>query len=102
VYLGNGTIADSAPEHVPNIPEHVPNVPEHVLAVPEYIPAPPDPPACCPHQPRLPPPPHAPSSRTIEPTEQGGHSVQISDGYVDNMMTLYRLRHPSGRPPDDT
>ena len=27
----------------------------------------------------------------------GGHSVQISDGYVDNMMTLYRLRHPSGR-----
>jgi hypothetical protein len=31
-----------------------------------------------------------------------GHSVQISDGYVDNMMTLYRLRRPSGRPPDDT
>jgi len=30
-----------------------------------------------------------------------GHSVQISDGYVDNMMTLYRLRRPSGRPPDD-
>jgi hypothetical protein len=34
--------------------------------------------------------------------EEGGHSVQISDGYVDNMMTLYRLRRPSGRPPDDT
>jgi hypothetical protein len=32
----------------------------------------------------------------------GGHSVQISDGYVDNMMTLYHLRHPSGHPPDDT
>ena len=31
-----------------------------------------------------------------------GHSVQISDGYVDNMMTLYRLRCPSGRPPDYT
>jgi hypothetical protein len=31
-----------------------------------------------------------------------GHSVQISDGYVDNMMTLYRLRRPSGRPPDYT
>ena len=31
-----------------------------------------------------------------------GHSVQISDGCVDNMMTLYRLRCPSGCPPDDT
>ena len=30
------------------------------------------------------------------------HSVQISIRYVDNMMTLYRLRHPSGRLPDDT
>jgi Retrotransposon gag protein len=35
-------------------------------------------------------------------TLPGGNSVQISDGYVDNMMTLYRLRRPSGRPPDDT
>ena len=34
--------------------------------------------------------------------EIGEHSVQISDGYVDNMMTLYCLRRPSGRPPDDT
>ena len=32
----------------------------------------------------------------------GGHSVQISNGYVDNMMTLYRLRRPSRRPPDYT
>jgi hypothetical protein len=31
-----------------------------------------------------------------------GHSVRISDGYVDNMMTLYRLRRPSGHPLDDT
>jgi hypothetical protein len=30
------------------------------------------------------------------------HSVQISVRYVDNMMTLYCLRRPSGRPPDDT
>ena len=29
------------------------------------------------------------------------HSVRISVRYVDNMMTLYRLRRPSGRPPDD-
>jgi hypothetical protein len=38
----------------------------------------------------------------LNTNEEGGHSVQISDGYVDNMMTLYRLRRPSGRPPDDT
>ena len=30
------------------------------------------------------------------------HSVRISDRYVDNTMTLYRLRRPSGRPPDYT
>jgi len=34
--------------------------------------------------------------------QSGGHSVQISDGYVDNMMTLYRLRRPSKRPLDYT
>jgi hypothetical protein len=30
----------------------------------------------------------------------GAHSVQISDSYVDYMMTLYRLRRRNGRPPD--
>ena len=30
------------------------------------------------------------------------HLVQIYDRYVDNIMTLYRLRRPSGRPPDCT
>jgi hypothetical protein len=30
------------------------------------------------------------------------HSVLISDSYVDYMMTLYRLRRPSGCPPDYT
>ena len=30
------------------------------------------------------------------------HSVQIHDRYVDNIMTLYRLRRASGRPPDCT
>jgi len=40
--------------------------------------------------------------KATEEPAYGGHSVQISDGYVDNMMTLYRLRRPSGRPPDDT
>ena len=31
-----------------------------------------------------------------------GHSVQISDGDIDNIVTLYRLRRASGRPADDT
>jgi hypothetical protein len=32
--------------------------------------------------------------------DNGAHSVQISDSYVDYMMTLYRLRHQNGRPPN--
>ena len=32
----------------------------------------------------------------------GGHSVQISDSDIDNIVTLYRLRRASGRPADDT
>ena len=31
-----------------------------------------------------------------------GPSVQICDRYADNTMTLYRLRRPSGCPPDYT
>jgi hypothetical protein len=42
------------------------------------------------------------SSRSQRSLLFRGHSVQISDGYVDNMMTLYRLRRPSRRPPDYT
>ena len=30
------------------------------------------------------------------------HSVPIHVRYIDNRLTLYRLRHPSGRPPDCT
>ena len=30
------------------------------------------------------------------------HSVQISIRYADNIVTLYRLRRPSGRPADYT
>jgi hypothetical protein len=30
------------------------------------------------------------------------HSVPISDSNIDNTMTLCRLRHPSGCPPDYT
>ena len=30
------------------------------------------------------------------------HSVRISDGNVDNIVTLYRLRRASGRPLDRT
>jgi hypothetical protein len=30
------------------------------------------------------------------------HSVRICDGNVDNIETLYRLRHVSGRPADYT
>jgi hypothetical protein len=30
------------------------------------------------------------------------HSVRISDSNMDNIMTLYRLRRASGRPPDCT
>ena len=37
-----------------------------------------------------------------EPYRSGGHSVQISDGDIDNIVTLYRLRRASGRPADDT
>jgi len=33
---------------------------------------------------------------------QRGHSVQIHVRYVDNTMTLYRLRRLSGRPADYT
>jgi hAT family C-terminal dimerisation region len=32
-------------------------------------------------------------------TDFWSYSVQISDGYVDNMMTLYRLRRRNGHPP---
>ena len=32
----------------------------------------------------------------------GAPSVQICIGYVDNMMTLYHLRHSSGCPVDST
>ena len=32
----------------------------------------------------------------------GGHSVQISDSDIDNIVTLYRLRLASGRPADVT
>ena len=42
---------------------------------------------------------------TLSEDEEGGtshHSVRISVRYVDNMMTLYCLRRPSGRLPDDT
>ena len=34
--------------------------------------------------------------------QEAHHSVPIPDRYVDNTMTLYRLRRPSGRPPDNT
>ena len=33
---------------------------------------------------------------------EGGHSVQISDSDIDNIVTLYRLRRASGRPADVT
>ena len=33
---------------------------------------------------------------------QRGHSVQIYVRYIDNMMTLYHLRHPNRCPADDT
>jgi hypothetical protein len=33
---------------------------------------------------------------------QRGPSVQICVGYIDNVVTLYRLRHPSGHPADCT
>jgi hypothetical protein len=38
--------------------------------------------------------------KKISAVSYRGHSVQISDTNVDNMMTLCRLRCPSGRPPD--
>jgi hypothetical protein len=31
-----------------------------------------------------------------------GHLVQIPNSYVDYTITIYCLRHPSGRPLDDT
>ena len=33
---------------------------------------------------------------------EGAPSVQISIRYADNIVTLYRLRRPSGRPADYT
>jgi hypothetical protein len=47
-----------------------------VLIIPQvdnsvHVPAPPNPPARRPRQTKLPPPPHAPSSRAIKPTERG-------------------------------
>jgi hypothetical protein len=41
-------------------------------------------------------------SRVTLTVSFGGHSVQIHDRDVDNIMTLYRLRRASGRPPDCT
>jgi len=38
----------------------------------------------------------------LEGTEEAHHSVRISDSNMDNIMTLYRLRRASGRPPDCT
>ena len=40
---------------------------------------------------------HRPSSNVL-----GGHSVQISNSDIDNIVTLYRLRRASGRPADVT
>ena len=54
-------IQEPAPALVPNVLKNVPNVP-----APQ-----PDPPACCPHQPRLLPPPQAPSSHIITATNRG-------------------------------
>ena len=41
-------------------------------------------------------------SKVFVDVDQGGHSVQISDSDIDNIVTLYRLRHASGRPADVT
>ena len=43
-----------------------------------------------------------PLSSIQEPVELTHHSVQISIRYADNIVTLYRLRRPSGRPADYT
>src|SRR6202453_3605470 len=58
----NSALPKPVPELVPNVPELVPNAP------------PPDPPARRPHQPKPPPPPHAPSSRHIKSTNRGDSS----------------------------
>jgi hypothetical protein len=78
--------SDSALEHIPDVPEHIPLVQEHVPAVPEHIPTPPNPPTCCPHQPRLPPPPGAPSSCAIKTTEQGDASCFQKAGPSNSIL----------------
>ena len=42
------------------------------------------------------------SNHPILEVADGGHSVQISDSDIDNIVTLYRLRRASGRPADVT
>src|SRR6202050_4644786 len=60
----NSALPKPVPELVPNVPELVPNASPH------------DPPACCPRQPKQPPPPRAPSSRQIKSTNSDSSRLQ--------------------------